>query len=179
MTKEILYKKGDAGEVSHWRSLLINKMETLECDYNFIEKANYNIFHRWTAQMKITDTVFQRRPVVEIGYAIDAPDNLLLTPVILHEIGHVVDYKEFHSLERYWRHYGTLEMETRAWENAFKIAKELSFPHVKEMLKLALKCLGTYFDDTNFRERADSHYKFAGESPTRSAAMERIYKASM
>lgn len=179
MTKAILFKKGDAGEVSHWRSLLIKKMEALGCGYKFIEERNFNLHEKWTAHVTVDDFTFDRKPRIEIGYEIDKKDNLLLTPVVLHELGHVVDYKEYNSMENYWRHYGTLDMEVRAWENAFKLAQELSFPHIKEMLKLAVYCVGHYYSNyESFGKKADERYRFKGESPSRSQAMERVYQAS-
>lgn len=180
MTKEILFKKGDAGEVSRWRSLLISKMEKMNCGYTFFKKENFNFYRAETAHMNITDPTFQRVPVIEIGYEIDRADNALLAPTLLHEMGHVVDYQEYgYSLTMYWRALGTLEMETRAWENAFKLAKELGYKDLKTMRSLALKCLGNYFENTSFIERADKAYKFTGVAPSRSEAMERLYKASM
>jgi hypothetical protein len=170
-----LYKKGDITKIAQWKLALVKKMEQLDCKYDFRNKRDFV----WdeNACMNVQDRTFQKTPTVILGYIANLMDNYRSPIILMHEIGHVIDYKQYsHSLERYWREMGTLEMEIRAWEHAFRLARQVGFHDFQEMHDFAKECLHGYWHGTYWR-KADRGFGFQGTPPTWEEAQERLLTA--
>jgi hypothetical protein len=107
-------------------------------------------------------------------------DNLNGLSAILHEIGHVIDYKKAgSSFREYIKSGGTHEIEIRAWEYAFQIANRFGFKEFDYMYEDALSSLWTYFgtEGTPLPNHRDRLCGYHGRRPNWTEAQERIYKA--
>lgn len=175
------YKYGDPIKNAQWIVTLAKKMDKLEVDYVIATRPR-NFEEDSRACMRVYDNHSQKRPEVFLGYQYAKFDNLYGVITLMHEIGHTIDYKKCsNSMFKYYRTYGTIEMEIRAWENAFRIAREVGFTDYDSMLEFGKACLGTYFDSLESRPsgklRNDVVCNFMGVSPKRPEGMERLETA--
>jgi hypothetical protein len=168
-----LYKQGDVTEIAKYRVALHKKLLEYGCSFDYRNKKDYV----WdnNAAMNVADRDFQVQPKVILGYVSNMQDNWLSPVILSHELGHVVDYKQHgHSLVKYWRTLGTMEMEVRAWENGFRILRSVGWTDFRAAETLALTCLQNY---SLIYRRYDQEFRYEGEQMSYSEAVTRIIKA--
>lgn len=139
-----VFIQGNSNEVARYQ----NKLMTLVQKYGCKFEVHYG--RPDMAQVAYGDRYeTSKAPLVRISNMMAGTENMAGVYAVLHEIGHVIDYRHCNnSFDQYIFKFGTLELEVRAWEHAFRMgAQMLTAKQLRELKDYALTCLGTYNRD--------------------------------
>lgn len=170
--------QGDPIKIATWTAKLIKRMELMHVKYR--EDRTGEICTPTFACMRVASRGVTYEPEIIVGanYCTDFTNELAI-PTLLHELGHVQDYRKCGSnFQKYVETYGTFEMEIKAWENAFELARQIGYHNYSTMKEYAEKCLHSYFDfyEKNGYNSLDVRC-YTGNQMSRSECMERLDKA--
>lgn len=173
------FKEADPVKTAQYMVTLASKLTEWGLPYQFgIEPTGTSTDD--VAQMRPNNSFGDDRPLIFMGYEMSRFDNLYAPIVLMHEMGHFLDYRACNCISwNYYKKYGTLEIEIMAWENAFLIARQVGFTNYEAIEDIARQCLSTYFDFNDVRGylENDRVVNWSGKKPTRKEGMDRLKAA--
>jgi hypothetical protein len=107
------------------------------------------------------------------------PTHLNGIMTVLHELGHMLDWKQHKGCRAMILDKGYHNIEVEAWENAFQLAHRIGFRDFDAMYEVAMRSLYSYFGTTGTPapHRFDRHFRYMGQRVSWMEAQARIFNS--